>query len=523
MKPGANICLSFSLYTILSVSLLHAQQCPPGSAEFIPVTGGLYGKVSKSITQGPDEEVYRCACAYRNAGDAGRKISFVVNWVEKAGPSGAIGFNNLCNPNPVSIEAMEIDTKYEVHVPGKAVMATVQAAEVDIETAKSMARQFIASVESRTVRCRNATTSTVQVQQSGNASSCKQKIARLKELEQEKWVITRQIEALNRSTVTIAVARDSLSHFSKLVAAVREHEQTGRYNGSMYREVNRLQQDPVIRNYLARKYGINPDFPLLKILRTIRDYYAGQIDYLNNAHMYRSRYNKDLETIDTERGRLHAEVEQLQCPGRYAMGSCDLTGDWVITEWDSENKEKYVTNWAFVPLGNGKYTGFNKRTGTRADAEVFRHSVILKQASENRSFSLKFTLQEDCNSSILSETTTSAAFKEFAFIQRKQTGTVHFVEDMLYDISHNGIVYQGMYKKETNNGRPIDVFFFRILHPGGYQVEQDGKRLWGRFVREPALSHPDQSNVQWWFINWVFENTGWVQKEMLLKNIPGVR
>ncbi len=469
--------------------------------------------------QGTGEEILNCWCLYKSTFQSDRKISFVTSWIEKAGPAGAAGFNNLCNPRPVSIEAMEIDTRYEVHIPGIAVMATVKASDIDLGTAKDLALQFIATVRERAVKCRNAPEGIETVTDQGNNSAnCIRDIKRLKELELKQWDINRQVEFLNHAPVTVAVARDSLSYFSKLTAAVKEHEETGRYNGNLYTEVNRLQNDPVYRVYLAKKHGVNPDFPLLKIVRSIRNLYADQIDYLNKAPEFLVHYKGDLSRIHAEIGQLHRAIEQRECAGRYDAGSCDLSGDWLITEWDNEENVKYATSWTFIPNGKGRYTAFNNRTGARAEAEIFQRTVILKNGNDGRMFNLKFSLKEDCNNSILSETYTEGTFKELAFFQRKLPASGSYTEDMLYDISYQENRYRGLYKKEMDNGQPIDVFYFRVLHPAGYQVEQDGKKLWGRFVRKPSADYSNQLVVEWWYVDWFPENNKWVQKEKKLES-----
>ena len=74
-----------------------------------------------------------------------------------------------------------------------------------------------------------------------------------------------------------------------------------------------------------------------------------------------------------------------------------------------------------------------------------------------------------------------------------------------------------------HNGAPIDVFYFKINLQSGYQAEQNGEKLWGKFVRNPSTVHNDQTSVQWWFSNWIMENNNWVKRDEQLTAAPVIR
>ena len=88
-----------------------------------------------------------------------------------------------------------------------------------------------------------------------------------------------------------------------------------------------------------------------------------------------------------------------------------------------------------------------------------------------------------------------------------------FVQNLQYTVVYQGKSYLTHYEKGTHEGRPIDQFFFWILSPNGYQAEQDGQKLWGRFVRVPSFAQPDQSNVVWWVANWKLNGARWVSDD----------
>lgn len=76
-------------------------------------------------------------------------------------------------------------------------------------------------------------------------------------------------------------------------------------------------------------------------------------------------------------------------------------------------------------------------------------------------------------------------------------------------ISFQGRQYFTIYERSAHEGVPIDVYFFPITAPGGSQAEQDGQKLWGRFVRYPSVGTEPNRSLQWWYVNWIFRNGRW--------------
>lgn len=89
-----------------------------------------------------------------------------------------------------------------------------------------------------------------------------------------------------------------------------------------------------------------------------------------------------------------------------------------------------------------------------------------------------------------------------------------FVLNQQYTLLYQGKPYLTHYEKGTHEGRPIDLFYFWILSPKGGQAEQDGQKLWGRFVRLPATTYPDQSNVVWWIADYRLKGKRWVPEDI---------
>jgi hypothetical protein len=78
-----------------------------------------------------------------------------------------------------------------------------------------------------------------------------------------------------------------------------------------------------------------------------------------------------------------------------------------------------------------------------------------------------------------------------------------------YQLRFEGRIYRAVYERQMDEGRPIDVYFFPMRLADGSQPLQDGSPLFGRFVRIPAASDPDQSRVEWAAAWWVLRNGRW--------------
>lgn len=76
-------------------------------------------------------------------------------------------------------------------------------------------------------------------------------------------------------------------------------------------------------------------------------------------------------------------------------------------------------------------------------------------------------------------------------------------------VMFRGTRYLTRYERQSNEGTPIDVYFFEIRAANGSHAEQDGQKLWGRFVRQPAAGVNSKGEVQWWSFLWVLKNGRW--------------
>lgn len=78
-------------------------------------------------------------------------------------------------------------------------------------------------------------------------------------------------------------------------------------------------------------------------------------------------------------------------------------------------------------------------------------------------------------------------------------------------VRYQGRVYETRYERQVEDGRPLDIYFFQTPPAGNVLAIANGEQLWNRFVRDPAVDHPDQSRFVWWSSVWEYQNGRWVQ------------
>lgn len=88
-------------------------------------------------------------------------------------------------------------------------------------------------------------------------------------------------------------------------------------------------------------------------------------------------------------------------------------------------------------------------------------------------------------------------------------GKVDAPRGMRFNVLFKGRRYNTLYERGAHEGIPIDVYFFEIVGPDGAQAAQDGQKLWGRFVRYPAVGVQIKDDVIWWYVDWIFKYGRW--------------
>lgn len=368
---------------------------------------------------------------------------------------------------------------------------------------KKAAQMVLGQIENMAVSCPGATGITPP---ESNAAFCRQNAVRLRNLLSKSVVIDDEIGYLANYKPKEDMLRESLSYYNKLVAAFN----TPDYNGEYKTTVKNLRNDPTARKAMAQKFGIPDMGDPIVLVRNMRDITAAKVDYLRTAPARQSALNDAKIFNEAEIAKVRLQMSQKQCGGRFDINSCDLGGNWTFYAGDEKE------SWKFYPSAEGKYTGQSETTGAVAMVEVYEKEAIIRWRTTDNSGSYKLTLAEFCNSGN-GEKRYSGSEQQVSFTaSRKDTARI-FLQDKPYTIFYNGKYYETTYQYQVDKGIPIDIFFFKTLAPNGYQAEQNGDKLWGKFVREPASSHTDQSKVVWWYSDWRWDGNKWVYEHK-----PGV-
>jgi len=512
-----------SAVSLLFSMWVFSQSCPLNAGDYKLNTQTASGanKVKQTEYNGLVDNMLWCP--YKAAGQP--DISTYVYWVTNV-PNNKFIYNWTCIPITSSKDIINVDTKQAY--------ATFGGYNTNDEyrrgLMKTVGEKILQEVVPFAVPCPNKSINNNNKDNSpDNSVICRKNFDALRLLLENRSGINSQLEMLQGNTFNETESRDTLSKFSKYVSLIKNDTPVIRNNVPVYLNANKI--PPELNNlYLDRNksqlaidYGLNPDAELLEIVRGVRDIIAARIDYFKKAPELIKQYNQDLLKINAEIDSLHKENIQKKCPGDYDINSCDLSGEWIFTRWDIDNDNgPFDETWEFTPVSKGWYSAINRKTGHLGEAEIYGKQVkFIVKLRLDYSITHIFLLNDVCNAG--GGNTNLQVTNTRLTVRRNEPGIISYVNDKLYDISFNGKNYQGLYKRQTDNRTPIDVFYFKTLNINGYQIEQDGEKLWGRFVRRPSSDYSDQSNVEWWFVEWIFENNKWVVKEKKMSAPPKIR
>ncbi len=364
---------------------------------------------------------------------------------------------------------------------------------------KKAAQQLLTQLENSAISCPNSSNPN-NSDNNNKTTICRQNSEKLVKLEAKSSEIDFVLRYLENYQVREEQFRVLLSSYNKIIAALN----TPNYNGEYKEEINRLRTDEFYRKSVVMKIGLPAETDPLVAFRTIRDLTVARIEYLKDGLSKTTKANDEKIFNDAEIVKLRLQMTQAQCGGRFDVNSCNLSGEWTFFSDDQEEI------WKFSPSTVGKYEAVNQTTGAKGTAEVYEKEVILRWAVLENSGSYKLKLAEFCQNGN-GEKRFSGSDKQIIFTAYRKNTTRVFVTDNPYILLYQGKVYHAIYEQQQYEGTPIDVFFFKILATNGSQVEQNGAKLWGRFVRLPATTHSDQSNVVWSIANWKLDGEKWVK------------
>lgn len=501
----------------LSVSVINfSQSCPLSAGDYKLNTQSAAEANIVKRTESGGVTYNRLWCPYKATGQP--DISFYVNWVTHV-PNNKFKYTWTC----MSI----VSSKDIINAGNKQAYATFGGYPVNDDyrrgLLKPLAEKILQEVYPLAAPCPLGSISdnSNNINQ-GNADACRKNFEKLRQFLEKRSGISQQLTTLRDPSYNETTSRKKLSRFSKYVAMAQDPKY-GIFPNRFPAELERLDADLSHRSAVATEYGINPGASLLEVLRAVRDITAARIDYFKKAPGFIQQYNKELAVIEKDLERLHRENTQLKCPGDYDIKSCDLSGEWILTRWDTDpDNGTYDEIWRFTPVSKGRYTALNTGTGHLGEAETFGRRVrFTVKPGQEHNILHTFLLNELCDAGGGNSNIRVASPR--MTIRRTDRTAITFVNDKLYSVQFRGKNYQSVYKQELHNGIPIDEFFFKINLVSGYQAEQNGEKLWGKFVRNPSTGHHNQSDVQWWFSNWVNENNKWVKKDEKITAPPQIR
>jgi hypothetical protein len=78
-----------------------------------------------------------------------------------------------------------------------------------------------------------------------------------------------------------------------------------------------------------------------------------------------------------------------------------------------------------------------------------------------------------------------------------------------YRVRFRGQVLDTLYERGSDQGMPIDLYYWPVLGPDGTHLVQDGERLWHRIGRKPAVDAGGPAPA-WFHFHWTWQGGRWV-------------
>ena len=479
---------------------IYGQICPALAHDYSLVRSTYANWTINNLTCKPrDEGGTMCwvVCAYSIPGaDA---FYTQAMWYTTASPHGPY-YSEMCKPN-ANDRTLSNDSKQI-----KVFWGDVDNGK-ELDAARWVARQLFSTGEQQAVPCTNSPVQAV------DRSACQTNHQRLRILTAHARDVEDQIAYLNNHRQKEEGFRNNLSYYSILIAALN----TTNYNGEFRQLVNDLRTKPETRAAFANEYGIDSSLDAITILRSVRDIMVARIEYLVDAPVFLQRLRDEKALNEFEVAKLRSGLVNAGCPGEFSMKGCDMSGRWAVTD-----QAPGAEAWNFNPRTDGKYDAEmfypnGQRSAMKANVEVYGDEVILRytegDSAVNISGRYKFKMNDTCTYGTGTSRMTARAGEVNVTISRDNQGVRKFVNNAMYFVEYLGKVYTTIYERGSHNGIPIDTFFFKITEATGEHVRQDGQELWGRFVRNPALDHPNQSNIETWFVTWNRRGNRWINEE----------
>lgn len=352
-----------------------------------------------------------------------------------------------------------------------------------------------------------------------HASICRRIFSDLNKLRFKSVEINAQLRYLTDAMSNPTAVRDQLSLLDQYVRAIAD----ANYNGPHKDTLDRMRNSAADRASFAAYYGIESDNDPGTLIRRARQTTANRLEYQNSSAAIIARLNIDKQLTEKEIARLRLDVLTRNCGGDTA--GCDISGRWNFFAVGEDVREY----WTLTQTSAGRYRAKNEAGSREGDAEVFVNDVALNEMLLSWKSggmllsifggSFRITLKKGCQDGT-GERFMSGVEKPTAITAyRDASNSPAYVNDKNYDAIFEGQRYQTLYSRQMNHDIPIDVFFFKILAPDGSHAVQKGEKIWGRFVRQPSVDHPDQSKVTWWAVTWRLVDRSWVESQRTVASV----
>lgn len=441
----------------------------------------------------------KMSCNYRDSNAAGANAFLMrTHWTEKYRGTEVPDRSMCAAPWPSSWQ--HSGKQLVVHYEGSPDSAVKASAE-------SISREIMKNVDSRAVACPAVPVATLC-----GASWEKLNNARLRS-----EVIDDELDGLRNHETNLDYARSELSRWNEVMRGIADPD----YNGPQSDLVRSLlSAGPEMRNVFRGLYGLARDADAPTIARTLRDHEAAKVDFYSNAETRIRAFEEEKLDVDRLISSARNELRKNSCGGSLSPTSCELGGDWELF-----NEMNSMGIWTFTPNDTGNYVAKLTHKDVRARVEIIGRDVLMSFRDPEFKGRFQFKLAPSCRSGTGKFRIAGLRRETNMFAQRTQPAETVLVNGKLYPINFEGRSYHAEFAREMHNGRPADVFHFKILKRDGSQAsitDQNGQvvKLEGRFVRSPTFGSADQTDLRWLFVNWTLKNGEWVEEQR--RGIPFV-
>lgn len=235
------------------------------------------------------------------------------------------------------------------------------------------------------------------------------------------------------------------------------------------------------------------------------------------------------ETAGERRRREQEERESTRFNVRTPTISTGRRGTEFVVRHDDTTKKDYV----FVNSGSVEVTGGGIKKVLTGGQQLFAENSKLSAVYSMppnvwaaASAPKRNTLWEQLFSGAAIVSTGGEAVKgETGTMGSKgsDVGTIGGFTGPIFNVAYLGRNYRTVYERSTHENTPIDLYYFEIFDSDGRPAFQDGTKLWGRFVRQPASDQTAKSGVTYWFVEWIFRSGRWEKTERTVGAFTPIR